>query len=98
MPEYSPCGLLERMKVRELCTTDDPLDSLEWHKKINTSFKVLPSFRPDFVLNAENPAFADYISRLQETDGTRFKSIDDMFAALERRIDYFKEQGSPFPG
>ena len=93
MPEYSPCGLLERMKVRELCTTDDPLDSLEWHKKINTSFKVLPSFRPDFVLNAENPAFSDYISRLQETDGTRFKSIDDMFAALERRIDYFKEHG-----
>ena len=96
-PEYGPRGLLEKMNVRELCTTDDPLDSLEWHKKIAADWKnckVRPSFRPDFVINAESAAFPEYISRLQQTDGTKFKSISDMISALSRRMDYFKENGS----
>jgi len=102
--EYGPRGLLSKMGVRELCTTDDPLDSLEWHKKIaedfsnsqtpQNTFKVRPSFRPDSVLAADNPAFPDYISRLQEMDGSKFKSIADMISALGRRMDYFKEAGS----
>lgn len=95
--EYSPRGLLEKMCVTQLCTTDDPLDSLEWHKKIAADWKtckVRPSFRPDFVLNAENPAFPDYISRLQEKDGTKFKTISDMIAALGRCMDFFKQNGS----
>ena len=93
-PEFSPRGLLEKMKVQELCTTDDPLDTLEWHKKMaGEKIKVRPSFRPDFVLNAEAPGFPEYISLLQERDGTRFKSMDDMFAALARRMDFFKENG-----
>ncbi len=106
-PEFSPRGLLAKMNVKELCTTDDPLDTLEWHKKINSeapeqnvvpepgkeALKVRPSFRPDFILNAEAPGFSEYISRLQERDGNRFKSIDDMFAALARRMDFFKENG-----
>ena len=95
--EYSPRGLLEKMQVRQLCTTDDPLDNLEWHKKLAADWKnckVLPSFRPDFILNADNPAFPDYISRLQQMDGTRFRSLKDMLAALERRMDFFKENGA----
>ena len=96
-PEYAPRGLLEKMNVRELCTTDDPLDSLEWHKKIAGDWKnckVLPSFRPDLPLSPENPGYAKYISRLQEMDGTRFTSINDMIAALGRRMDFFKANGS----
>ena len=95
-PEFSPRGLLAKMNVKELCTTDDPLDTLEWHKKISEydSLKVRPSFRPDFVLNIENSTFPDYISRLQTVDGTKFSSINDMFSALERRMDYFKQNGS----
>ena len=95
--EYSPRGLLEKMQVRQLCTTDDPLDNLEWHKKLAADWKnckVFPSFRPDFILNADNPAFPDYISRLQQMDGTRFRSLNDMLAALERRMDFFKENGA----
>ncbi len=94
--DFTPRGLLSKMSVRELCTTDDPLDSLEWHKKLAEydSLKVRPSFRPDFVLNAESPAFPDYISRLQAADGTKFSSINDMIAALARRMDYFKQNGS----
>lgn len=96
-PEYGPRGLLEKMGVKELCTTDDPLDSLEWHKKLAEDWKdckVRPSFRPDFIINAESPAYADYISRLQKVDGTQFKSISDMIAAVGRRMDFFKENGS----
>ena len=92
-PEYAPQGLLKKMGVQALCTTDDPLDDLQWHKKISVP-KVLPSFRPDLILNAASPAFPEYISRLQQTDGTRFKSINDMLAAVGRRMDYFKQCGS----
>ena len=95
--EFAPRGLLEKMNVRELCTTDDPLDSLEWHKKIAGDWKnckVRPSFRPDLPLSPENLAYAKYISRLQEMDGTRFTSINDMIAALGRRMDFFKANGS----
>ena len=93
--EYSPQGLLKKMNVKELCTTDDPLDSLEWHKKLaDNQIKVRPSFRPDMILAAGSPGFADYISKLQETDGTRFRSIDDMMEALGRRMDFFKQHGS----
>ena len=101
-PEYAPQGLLKKMGVQALCTTDDPLDDLQWHKKLavvvepveTTTLKVLPSFRPDLILNAASPAFPEYISRLQQTDGTRFKSINDMLAAVGRRMDYFKQCGS----
>ena len=101
-PEYTPQGLLKKMGVKILCTTDDPLDDLQWHKKLTavvepvetTSLKVLPSFRPDPVLNAASPAFPEYISKLQQMDGTRFKTITDMLNALGRRMDYFKECGA----
>ena len=96
-PEFAPQGLLAKMGVKALCTTDDPLDSLEWHKKIaeqNAQVKVLPSFRPDPILNADSPDFANYISRLQKFSGMRFKSIDDMFLALAARMDFFKQHGS----
>ncbi len=96
-PEYGPRGLLEKMGVQQLCTTDDPLDSLEWHSKIAADWKnckVRPSFRPDLAINADNPAFPDYISKLQEMDGTKFTSLNDMLAALGRRMDFFKANGS----
>ncbi len=92
-PEYAPQGLLKKLNVKILCTTDDPLDDLQWHEKI-ASPKVLPSFRPDLIINAEDPAYEKYISRLQEMDGTRFKTISDMLAAVGRRMDFFKQHGS----
>ena len=93
--EYTPQGLLKKMNVKELCTTDDPLDNLEWHQKLaDGEIKVRPSFRPDMVLAAGSPGFADYISRLQEIDGTRFRSVDDMIEALGRRMDFFKQHGA----
>ena len=98
-PEYAPQGLLKKMGVKTLCTTDDPLDTLEWHEKLSVPepvegpLQVLPSFRPDPILNADSPDFPAYISRLQELYGTRFKSIEDMFNALSVRLDFFKQHG-----
>lgn len=95
--EFAPRGLLEKLGVKELCTTDDPLDSLEWHKKIAAEWKdvkVRPSFRPDFAINAENKAYPEYISKLQEVSGKKFMTINDMISALAERMDFFKENGS----
>ncbi len=96
-PEFAPRGLLEKMKVKALCTTDDPLDSLEYHKKLAAEWKavqVLPSFRPDLAINAESPTYPAYISKLQEVTGLKIKSIDDMIKAFGIRMDYFKACGS----
>ncbi len=95
-PDFTPQGLLKKLNVRELCTTDDPLDSLEWHEKLaaNSEIRVRPSFRPDLPLSPDNPSFPEYISRLQQLDGTKFQSVSDMIAALGRRMDFFKENGS----
>ena len=92
--EYTSQGLLLKMGVKELCTTDDPLDNLEWHNKLKgAGIKVRPSFRPDIPLSPDHPDFAKYISKLQEMDGTSFKTITDMINALGRRMDFFKENG-----
>ena len=105
-PDFAPQGLLKKMGVKILCTTDDPLDDLQWHKKLGAAVpepvegvkgvegpKVLPSFRPDLILNADSPDFPAYISCLQEVDGSRFLSISDMLEAVGRRMDYFKQCG-----
>ena len=85
---YDAVSLLEKMNVRVLCTTDDPADTLEWHKKIAADptipFRVLPSFRPDKYLGG-NP---DAERALCEKYGT-----DSVPEALEKALDYFCENG-----
>lgn len=95
-PDFGPQGLLTKMNVKALCTTDDPLDSLEWHKKLAAEWKdveVRPSFRPDLVLNADSTGFAAYIKKLEAVTGIKIKKINDLINALAERIDYFKENG-----
>lgn len=94
--EFGPRGLLTMLKVKALCTTDDPIDNLEWHKKLAAEWKdveVRPSFRPDFAINAENKGFGDYIAKLENVIGKKIKSIGNLIEALGERIDYFKECG-----
>ncbi len=85
---YDAVSLLEKMNVRVLCTTDDPADTLEWHKKIAADptipFRVLPSFRPDNYLGG-NP---DAECALCEKYGT-----DSLPEALGKALDYFCENG-----
>lgn len=96
-PDFAPRGLLTKLNVKALCTTDDPLDDLAWHKKLAGEWKevkVLPSFRPDLAINAESPDYPPYITKLQEVTGVKIKTIKDMLQAFALRMDYFKSLGS----
>ena len=70
-PEYSVRNLLRKMNVKTLCTTDDPLDDLRWHKLLKADFeiRVLPAFRPDPVLNIDKEVYLDYLVKLAELTG-----------------------------
>ncbi len=94
---YSARGLLRKMNVKILCTTDDPLDSLEFHQQIKDSgfeIKVLPAFRPDKAMAAENTsALNDYINKLESVSGKSVSSYQDYLSALRSRHDFFGSMG-----
>lgn len=96
-PEFSVRGLIKKSNVRLICTTDDPVDDLIWHKKIkeDDSFdvKVLPAWRPDKAMNIEKPDFVQYINKLSEVSGIQVKDFDSLMKALSVRMDYFAENG-----
>ena len=84
------------MNVEVLCTTDDPVDSLDHHKKLKNSFKirVLPSFRPDNVIKTEDPSkFISYINKLGNIAGFDINSFTSLVEALDKRHLYFNETG-----
>ena len=90
-PDFSARNLILRSKVEAICTTDDPADSLEWHKKIReTDFpvKVLPSFRPDKALGIEKQDYLAYLARLGSP--ASFAALTDV---LRARLDQFTELG-----
>lgn len=82
--------------VEVICTTDDPIDSLEWHKKIKeNSFdvKVLPAWRPDKILDIENPGFKEYVKKLSLASNLEINSYSSLKKALSDRMNYFNETG-----
>ena len=95
--DFSARGLIEKSGVAFIGTTDDPLDNLEWHKKIaaDESFKtvVAPTFRPDKALNIEKPDWFQYIEKLSEVCGYEILTFTDLKNALCDRIDYFYSCG-----
>jgi glucuronate isomerase len=90
-------GLINQSNVEVICTTDDPVDSLEWHKKIaeDTSFdvKVLPAFRPDKAMNIEKPEYLDYLAKLSEVSGVKITCFSDLKEALKLRLEFFRSMG-----
>jgi glucuronate isomerase len=96
-PEYSVRNLLRKMNVKVVGTTDDPIDTLEHHKKISNDgfeIKILPSFRPDRAMNADDAAaFNNYISRLEEVSNRNIDSYNDYLDALKSRHDFFATMG-----
>jgi glucuronate isomerase len=85
------------MQVKVVCTTDDPVDDLQYHKKIkddNFSIKVLPAFRPDKAMSVQDAnAFNDYINQLGNVSDTDITSFQAFLDALKKRHDYFNEMG-----
>ena len=91
-------GLIRQSNVAFIGTTDDPIDSLEWHKKLaeDESFdvKVCPSFRPDKAINITKQGFAEYIGRLAAVTGrASLDSAQDVVAALVERLEFFVSLG-----
>ncbi len=90
-------ALLTGMKVEVICSTDDPIDSLEHHQKIrndNFTSKVLPTFRPDKAYAIENSeTYNSYLKKLSEVSFIEVTSFSDLINALEIRIAYFHANG-----
>ena len=95
--DFSVRNIIRKSNVKLICTTDDPADSLEWHKKLadddTFDVQVLPAWRPDRAMNIEKADFAEYLSMLGESAGIEIKDMDSLYAALDKRMDYFEENG-----
>ena len=96
-PEWYTQSLLNKMNVEVVCTTDDPVDTLQAHQQIaalNFGVSVLPAFRPDKAYAVEDPvAYNKYLKKLELASGVEIRSFDDLLHALHKRIDYFHSLG-----
>ncbi|MDE5675635.1 MAG: glucuronate isomerase [Muribaculaceae bacterium] len=96
-PGFSARGLMKRYNVEAVCTTDDPVDSLEYHRQIKESgfsIKVLPAWRPDKAMAVDNPqTYNQYLDNLASVSDTSICSYNDLVDALGKRHDFFASQG-----
>ncbi len=94
---FSTRNILRKMKVEVVCTTDDPVDSLENHRKVKEDgfeIKMFPAWRPDKAMAVENShKFNVYIDTLAEAAGIEIGTFNDLLDALQRRHDFFHENG-----
>ncbi|MBC7849932.1 MAG: glucuronate isomerase, partial [Chitinophagaceae bacterium] len=95
--EFSIRGLLHKMNVKILCTTDDPTDNLEYHHQLskeNLDIKVLPAFRPDKAMQCEDPiVFNQYVTLLETVTNINISDYTSYLAALRKRHDFFELMG-----
>lgn len=89
-------NLIINSNVEVVCTTDDPVDDLIYHKKLKEEgflVKVLPAWRPDMAMNIVSTEYSDYIKKLANVSGVDIKSFNDLIKALKIRMDYFESCG-----
>lgn len=95
--EFSAKGLIKRSNVKALCTTDDPIDSLEYHKIISEdkefNVKVTPTMRPDKGINIQNDTFVPWVKELSRVSNIEINNYKDFIEALESRVEYFDQVG-----
>jgi glucuronate isomerase len=94
--ELSTRSIFRKMNVEIVCTTDDPADNLEHHRRLKDSFeiRVLPTFRPDNVLKTDNPEqFTGYIKKLEQAAGIEIRNFDSLLEALDNRHGFFHSMG-----
>lgn len=96
-PEFSARGIMKMSNVKLVCTTDDPVDSLEYHEKLaaDTAFdvRVLPAWRPDKAVNIDKPGFKEYIDKLGKAAGQEIMCINCVKKALTARMEFFAAHG-----
>ena len=95
--KWSVRSLIKSSNVTLICTTDDPVDTLEWHKRIaeddTFDVQVLPAWRPDKAMNVEKPGFASYMANLSHVSGIQINSFASLKEALKNRMAYFADCG-----
>ena len=95
--DFSVRNIIKKSNVKLICTTDDPVDSLEWHKKIkeDKSFdvQVLPAWRPDKSMGIEKPDYLDYVAKLENASGVKVTDYSSLKNAVVNRMDYFGQNG-----
>lgn len=110
--DYQVQGLLKKMGTELICTTDDPVDSLEYHQefaKNKEELTMLPAFRPDKAYALEDTQiYLQYLEKLSSASDLEISSFSDLLEALEKRISFFHKMGCrladhgleslPFPG
>ena len=96
-PSMTVRNIIKQSNVTLICTTDDPVDSLEWHKKLaeDKSFdvQVLPAWRPDKAMNIEKVTYLDYMAQLEAAAGMKIAAFADLKKALCNRMDFFASMG-----
>src|SRR5690606_27939179 len=96
-PEFRVRGLLKRMNVSVICTTDDPVDTLAFHRRLRDEayeIPVFPAFRPDAAMNLSDLAkFNAYVAALERAAGRSVLQFTDFIEALRSRHDYFASMG-----
>lgn len=96
-PAYSVRNLLSKMQVKLVCTTDDPLDNLEYHirmKNENADIQMIPAFRPDKAMEiAQADAFRIYVAKLSVVSNMAINEFNDYLLALKSRHDFFHANG-----
>ncbi|OOM14550.1 glucuronate isomerase [Clostridium saccharobutylicum] len=95
--EFTVRELIKKSNVKVICTTDDPVDSLEYHLALKEDkdfdVKVLPAFRPDKALGINKDTFKEWFRKLEQADNCKIKNFDDYLAALKNRVGFFHEVG-----
>lgn len=95
-PSMSVRNIIRQSNVTHICTTDDPMDDLEFHAQIDADptfdVKVLPAWRPDKAMNLENPHYLSYLMILEGKTGIVINHYDALQKALRERIQYFHER------
>jgi glucuronate isomerase len=96
-PAYSARNLMRKMNVKLVCTTDDPVDSLEYHRQLadeGFEISVLPTFRPDKAANLADPAaYKSYIESLEKVADMEIRDFASLVEAVDRRHEYFHSVG-----
>lgn len=95
-PEFATRALLEKMNVQVVCTTDDPADTLEYHRRIQSDscrVRVLPAFRPDKAYDVTHPDYLNYVELLGTAANISIRRFGDLVAALKERIHFFHSSG-----
>ena len=96
-PKFCPRGMMEHYNVKIVCTTDDPADSLEWHKVVKddptAKTRMLPTWRPDAGMNIDATTWKAYIEKLASVAEMPITCFAELVAALQKRHDFFETMG-----